>query len=159
MPGWNHFDGRGNARMVDVSEKAVTCRIAEASGIITMSREALEQIQQKKIKKGDVLTVAQVAGIMAAKRTWELIPMAHPLPLGGIALTFSVDEENCIIAAHCRVKIEGKTGVEMEALTGVSVALLTIYDMTKGIDRGMVLGQIRLEHKEGGRSGIYDREP
>ena len=96
-----------------------------------MSREALEQIQQKKIKKGDVLTVAQVAGIMAAKRTWELIPMAHPLPLGGIALTFSVDEENCTIVAHCRVKIEGKTGVEMEALTGVSVALLTIYDMTK----------------------------
>lgn len=144
--------------MVDVSEKAVTCREAEASGTITMSREALEQIQQKKIKKGDVLTVAQVAGIMAAKRTWELIPMAHPLPLSGIGLTFSVDEGNCMITAHCRVKIEGKTGVEMEALTGVSVALLTIYDMVKGIDRGMVLGQIRLEHKEGGQSGTYDRE-
>ena len=115
--------------------------------------------QQKKIKKGDVLTVAQVAGIMAAKRTWELIPMAHPLPLSGIGLTFSVDEGNCMIIAHCRVKIEGKTGVEMEALTGVSVALLTIYDMAKGIDRGMVLGQIRLEHKEGGQSGTYDREP
>lgn len=159
MPGWNHFDGRGNARMVDVSEKAVTCRVAEASGTITMSREALEQILQKKIKKGDVLTVAQVAGIMAAKRTWELIPMAHPLPLSGIGLTFSVEERSCTIAAHCRVKIEGKTGVEMEALTGVSVALLTIYDMAKGIDRGMVLGQIRLEHKEGGQSGTYDREP
>lgn len=145
--------------MVDVSEKAVTCREAEASGTITMSREALEQIQQKKIKKGDVLTVAQVAGIMAAKRTWELIPMAHPLPLSGIGLTFSVDEGNCMITAHCRVKIEGKTGVEMEALTGVSMALLTIYDMAKGIDRGMVLGQIRLEHKEGGQSGTYDREP
>ncbi len=145
--------------MVDVSEKAVTCREAEASGTITMSREALEQIQQKKIKKGDVLTVAQVAGIVAAKRTWELIPMAHPLPLSGIGLTFSVDEGNCMITAHCRVKIEGKTGVEMEALTGVSVALLTIYDMAKGIDRGMVLGQIRLEHKEGGQSGTYDREP
>lgn len=145
--------------MVDVSEKAVTCREAEASGTITVSREALEQIQQKKIKKGDVLTVAQVAGIMAAKRTWELIPMAHPLPLSGIGLTFSVDEGNCMITAHCRVKIEGKTGVEMEALTGVSVALLTIYDMAKGIDRGMVLGQIRLEHKEGGQSGTYDREP
>ena len=159
MPGWNHFDGQGNARMVDVSVKAVTCREAEASGTITMSRDALEQILQKKIKKGDVLTVAQVAGIMAAKRTWELIPMAHPLPLSGIALTFSVDEEHCTIAARCTAKIEGKTGVEMEALTGVSVALLTIYDMAKGIDRVMVLGQIRLEHKEGGQSGSYDREP
>lgn len=158
MPGWNHFDGQGNARMVDVSEKAVTCRIASASGTITMSREALENILQKKIKKGDVLTVAQVAGIMAVKRTWELIPMAHPLPLSGISLVFTPHEETCTIEALCTVKIEGKTGVEMEALTGVSVGLLTIYDMVKGIDRGMVLSDIRLEHKEGGRSGTYDRK-
>ena len=158
MSGLNHFDASGNARMVDVSAKDVTRRVAVATGTITMNREAMDQIVQKKAKKGDVLTVAQVAGIMAVKRTWELVPMAHPLPLTGIDLHFTVDEENCRVKAECTAKIDGKTGVEMEAITGVSIALITIYDMVKGVDRGMVISDIRLEYKAGGRTGEYRRE-
>ena len=135
-PVFNHFDEAGNAIMVDVTEKAPTFRTAA---------------------KGDVLGVARVAGIMAAKRTSELIPLCHPLLLSHLSVEFEILEEACAVRAECTVKLSGKTGVEMEALTGVSVALLTIYDMCKAIDKGMKLGEIHLVHKEGGKSGVYDR--
>ena len=120
-------------------------------------RPILDAITGRTAAKGDVLGVARVAGIMAAKRTWEVIPLCHPLLLSHLAVEFEILEEACAVRAECTVKLSGKTGVEMEALTGVSVALLTIYDMCKAIDKGMELGEIRLVHKEGGKSGVYDR--
>ena len=152
-----HFDAAGNAVMVDVSEKPVTAREATAHGIITMNTEAFAAVEGGTVKKGDVLGVARVAGIMATKRTSDLIPLCHPLMLSHASVDFTVLEEEGAIQAECTVKLSGKTGVEMEALTGVTVALLTIYDMCKAVDRSMELSDIHLVHKEGGKSGVYDR--
>ena len=157
-PVFNHFDSAGNAIMVDVTDKAPTFRTAVAEGTIKVTRPILEAITGRTAAKGDVLGVARVAGIMAAKRTWELIPLCHPLLLSHLSVDFEILEEACAVRATCTVKLSGKTGVEMEALTGVTVALLTIYDMCKAIDKGMELGEIHLVHKEGGKSGVYDRE-
>lgn len=153
-----HFDGKGNAVMVDVTEKAVTQREAIASGKIQVNEAVFNAIAQGTVKKGDVLGVARVAGIMAAKKTWELIPMCHPLMLTKCTIDFSLDEANLTVEAKCLVKVSGQTGVEMEALTGVNVALLTIYDMCKAIDKGMVINDIKLLEKQGGKSGHYIRE-
>ena len=158
MPdGLTHFDDSGASRMVDVGEKAVTVRMARASGKVVMQPETLRRIKDGGFAKGDVLEVARLAGIMAAKKTDELIPLCHPLPLDGVTLEFSFpDEKTVAIAAE--VRVTAKTGVEMEALAAVSVAALTIYDMCKAIDRGMVISEIRLEEKSGGRSGHFVRE-
>ena len=157
MPEWTHFDENGNARMVDVTEKNPTIRTATAVGSLLVSEEVLSAIKGHEIKKGDVLTVAQVAGIMAVKQTSHLIPMCHPLLTQNCTVNFALEEKpSPRVIARCTVKLEGKTGVEMEALTGISVALLTVYDMCKALDRGMVLSGIRLVHKEGGKSGVYD---
>jgi cyclic pyranopterin monophosphate synthase len=159
MKEFTHFDSRGNAAMVDVSGKEVSARIAIAKGNITMSEEAIRAVQGGTVKKGDVLSVARIAGIMAAKRCAELIPLCHPLCFDECTVDFSVvvDGSKNEIEASCKVKLSGKTGAEMEALTGVSVALLTIYDMCKAIDRTMVIGNIRLWEKSGGKSGHYKR--
>ena len=155
MSEFTHFDDKGNAYMVDVSGKDVTKRTAVASGSIMMSKEALDAVLGKMIKKGDVFTVAQVAGIMAAKRTADMIPMCHPISLTNASVTFEVDEEACEITALCTAVTEGKTGVEMEALTGVSITLLTIYDMCKSIDKNMEINDIILLEKTGGKSGSF----
>lgn len=154
---FTHFDGSGNAVMVDVSAKETTVRVAVAKGVITMNERAFNAIRGGTAAKGDVLGVARIAGIMAAKKTSGLIPMCHPLMLDTCAVDFAVMEESLQIEASCTVKISGKTGVEMEALTGVSVALLTIYDMCKAIDRTMEIGNIRLCEKSGGKSGHFVR--
>ena len=153
---FTHFDEQGNARMVDVSGKDITHRVAVAEGTISVSREVMDAIKGNNVKKGDVLTVAQVAGIMGTKRTPDLIPMCHPLSLTNAEVTYEVDDENCEIKAVCRAVTDGKTGVEMEALTGVSIALLTIYDMCKAIDKRMVIKDIHLVSKEGGKSGEFN---
>ena len=155
MPEWTHFDENGNARMVDVTEKNPTIRTATAVGSLLVSEEVLSAIKGHEIKKGDVLTVAQVAGIMAVKQTSHLIPMCHPLPIQKCSVAYELDEINGIIRAFCTVKTEGKTGVEMEALTGVQVTLLTIYDMCKAIDKHMVMSNIHLVEKTGGKSGDF----
>jgi len=155
--GLNHFDEKGNAVMVDVSGKAPTERTAAASGRIQVSREVLEAIRMGTASKGDVLGVARVAGIMAAKQTSSLIPMCHPLMISKCAVDFSVEEDLLSVKAWCTVKTSGQTGVEMEALTGVSTALLTIYDMCKALDKRMEIGEIRLESKKGGKSGEFIR--
>ena len=152
---FTHFDANGNARMVDVSDKGVTLRTATAEGRIQVSPEVYAAVEGKTVKKGDVLTVAQVAGIMGCKKTAELIPMCHLLNLTNATLNFRLLPESREILATCTVKTEGKTGVEMEALTGVSVALLTIYDMCKAIDKRMVLKEIHLLEKHGGKSGDF----
>ncbi len=157
MGGLTHIDQNGNAVMVDVGAKAETLRIATAKGRVRMSAETFETIRTGAAKKGDVLGVARVAGIMAAKRTSELIPLCHPLMLTKCTVDFELLPDTLEVEAACTVQLTGGTGVEMEALTGVSVALLTIYDMCKAIDRGMVLCDIRLVHKEGGKSGVFDR--
>ncbi|MDH7577046.1 MAG: cyclic pyranopterin monophosphate synthase MoaC [Bacillota bacterium] len=158
MAGLTHFDPQGRARMVDVGGKAETAREARARGKVLMAPETLNLIKSGGIAKGDVLGVAQVAGIMAAKRTPELIPMCHPLLLDGVSLSFRFDEGHGAVEIEARVKSRGKTGVEMEALTAVSVAALTIYDMCKAVDRGMVVAEIRLVEKSGGKSGTFLRE-
>jgi cyclic pyranopterin phosphate synthase len=152
-----HFDESGASRMVDVGDKPVTSRVARASGRVSMQPATLARIRQRGLAKGDVLEVARLAGIMAAKRTAELIPLCHTLPLDSVSVGFSFpDERTVTIAAEARVT--AKTGVEMEALVAVSAAALTIYDMCKAIDRGMVIGEIRLDEKAGGRSGHFVRE-
>lgn len=143
------------ARMVDVSGKDVTDRIAVARGCVCMQPETIRLIREEKMKKGDVLAVAQVAGIMAAKKTWEIIPMCHPLMLTGINLHFTVDDAGSRILITAEVKTKGRTGVEMEALTAVSAAALTIYDMCKAVDRGMHITDIRVTEKDGGKSGHF----
>ena len=153
--GFTHFDDNGNAVMVDVSGKDITERIAEAVGTIAVSEEVFRAVTDKAVKKGDVLTVAQVAGIMGAKQTSSLIPMCHPLNLTKVSLTFTQDPAACTFTARCTVKTEGRTGVEMEALTGVSTALLTVYDMCKAIDKRMVIRDIHLVEKSGGKSGHF----
>ena len=150
-----HFDEAGRARMVNVGDKASTRRVAVASGRIDMEPATVRMIREGRAAKGDVLAVAQVAAIMAAKRTHELVPMCHPLLLTRIEASFELDEGGVAITA--RVETRGQTGVEMEALTAVSVAALTIYDMVKAIDRAMTIGPIQLDQKQGGRSGDWRR--
>ena len=152
---FTHFDGQGNAWMVDVGDKADTRREAVARGSIFMSPECFSMVRQGTMKKGDVLAVARVAGIMGAKKTWELIPLCHVLNLTRLTVDFEIDEERHGICAVCTAQTTGKTGVEMEALTGVSTALLTIYDMCKAVDKGMEIGEIYLEKKTGGKSGEF----
>ena len=153
----NHFNEAGEAHMVDVGEKAVTKREARASGCIKMQAETFALVKSGTAKKGDVLGVARLAGIMAVKRTPELIPLAHPISISGCSLEFNLFEEESRIEAVCTVRIADRTGVEMEALTGVSVALLTIYDMLKAVDRGMEITDIGLQMKSGGKSGLFLR--
>ena len=155
MSDLTHFDKNGNAHMVYVSDKDITRRAATAQGKISVCREVMDAVIGKTIKKGDVLTVAQVAGIMGTKRTSDLIPMCHPLSLNNAKVTFEIDEEACTITAVCTAVCDGKTGVEMEVLTGASVALLTIYDMCKSIDKRMVISDIHLTEKSGGKSGDF----
>lgn len=152
---FTHIDADGNAVMVDVSTKQPTSRTAVATGRISMSRECFAMVQQGRTQKGDVLGVAQVAGIMATKRTSDLIPLCHVLNLTKSAVEFTLLESECAVEARCTVRCEGKTGVEMEALTGVSVALLTVYDMCKAIDKRMILSDIHLVEKQGGKSGDF----
>lgn len=155
MTGLTHLDADGAARMVDVSAKAVTAREAVASGRIDMIADAAAAIAQGLVKKGDVLAVARVAGIMAAKRTADLIPLCHPIALSSVNIDFDLDESGVTVTATARTA--GQTGVEMEALTAASVALLTIYDMAKALDKGMVIEQVRLIAKRGGKSGDWMR--
>ncbi|GAK59971.1 molybdenum cofactor biosynthesis protein C [Candidatus Vecturithrix granuli] len=150
-----HFDEHGQSKMVDVSEKAVTMREAVARGKITMRPETFEMIVNKAMYKGDVLEVARVAGIMGAKHTSDLIPMCHPLTITGVTISYNLLSQDAAIEIEAVVKITAKTGVEMEALTAVSVTALTIYDMCKAVDRGMVISDIRLIKKSGGKSGIF----
>jgi cyclic pyranopterin phosphate synthase len=154
----SHFDNSGRARMVDVSEKDITFREALAVGEIKMKPTTLALIEEGKMAKGDVLAVAQVAAIMAVKETPRLIPMCHPLNISGVSVDFQLKKEISAVEILVRVKLSGQTGVEMEALTGVSVAALTIYDMCKAVDKTMEIGQIRLLEKTGGRSGHFRRE-
>ncbi|HZU14112.1 MAG TPA: cyclic pyranopterin monophosphate synthase MoaC [Chloroflexota bacterium] len=152
-----HVDETGAARMVDVTEKAVTRREAQAAGRVLMAPETLDLIRRNALAKGDVLAVARLAGIMAAKRTDELIPLCHGLALTGVDVEFDLEAAPGCIDIVATARVEGKTGVEMEAMTAVSVAALTIYDMCKAVDRSMVLSDIRLVAKSGGRSGEYRR--
>ncbi len=152
-----HFDADGKAVMVDVSGKQETSRTAVASGVIRVSPQVMQAVEEGTAEKGDVLGVARVAGILAAKQTPHLIPLCHPLLISKCAIDFELDRENSQIRAVCTVKVTGQTGVEMEALTGVSVALLTIYDMCKAIDKRMELSQIHLDSKSGGKSGEFIR--
>lgn len=153
-----HFDDNGNAIMVDVSQKDITTRIAVARGSIKVNDLIIDSIKNNTSKKGDVLGVSRVAGIMAVKNTSSLIPMCHPLLISKCSIDFEINEEECTIYAECMVKIDGKTGVEMEALTGVTVSLLTIYDMCKAIDKSMEIQSVYLCEKQGGKSGHYVRE-
>ena len=153
---FNHFDKEGNAVMVDVTEKNKTERVAIATGKVKASKETIALIKKGEIGKGDVLGVARVAGIMAIKKTSDLIPMCHPLMISGCSINFEIDEENSEIIITAKVKIFEKTGVEMEALTGVSVAALTIYDMCKAVDKKMVIEDIHLVKKTGGKSGEFN---
>jgi cyclic pyranopterin phosphate synthase len=153
-----HFDESGNARMVDVSEKDATERVATAKGSVYMAAETLALIRDRGVKKGDVLTVAQLAGIMGAKRTPDLIPLCHPLALTSVKVELQLDAARNAVDITATCKLVGKTGVEMEALTAVSVAALTVYDMVKAADKSMRIGDIRLVHKSGGKSGIYEAQ-
>ena len=155
----SHLDDKGQARMVDVSDKAVTERTARAAGFVKMTAETLTLIEKGEAKKGDVLATARIAGIMAAKKTHELIPLCHPLMITKANVQFTASQNPAGIAVIAEVKVSGQTGVEMEALTAVSVACLTIYDMLKAADKAMIIKDIRLMEKTGGRSGTYKAEP
>lgn len=154
----SHINAEGRAKMVDVSEKLDTTREAIAGGSIYMKIETLRRIEEGSIKKGDVLAVAQVGGIMGAKNTSSIIPMCHPLLISGCDISFKLDFENCKVDIKATTKLIGKTGIEMEALTAVSTAALTIYDMCKAIDRGMIISNVMLLRKSGGKSGIFERK-
>lgn len=154
MPDLTHLDAKGNARMVDVGAKPATERVAVARSDVHLSRETLRLVQEAKAAKGDVLAVARIAGIMAAKKTADLIPLCHPLALTSVQIDFTL--ETWGIQIECSARTTGQTGVEMEALTAVSVAALTIYDMIKAVERGVSINNIRLVHKEGGKSGVWD---
>lgn len=156
MGGFTHFDAEGKAVMVDVSDKDVTERVAVAKGSIVMQPETLARIRDGAVEKGDVLSVARLAGIMGAKRTPDLIPLCHPLALTSVTLDLTLDEARSAVDITARCKLKGRTGVEMEALTAVSIAALTVYDMCKAVDRGMRITDIRLVRKEGGKSGLYE---
>lgn len=153
-----HFNEQGRAKMVDVTEKAVTHRVAVAAGEVHMAPDTLTHIKNGTMKKGDVLAVAQVAGIQAAKHNWELIPMCHPLPLTGMDIAFHLSDDPCMVEIQATVSCTGVTGVEMEALTAVSVAALTIYDMCKAVQKDMHITNVRLLRKSGGKSGDYTSE-
>ncbi|MCZ2344087.1 MAG: cyclic pyranopterin monophosphate synthase MoaC [Bacteroidales bacterium] len=157
MTSFTHFDESGAARMVDVSTKNETARTATASAVVRMAPGTLALIRERGHAKGDVLEVARLAGILAAKKTADLIPLCHPLPLTSVNIAFTVQEPDCL-RIEATAKVFGRTGVEMEALTAVSVAALTVYDMCKAVDRGMTMEAIRLEHKTGGKSGDFLRE-
>ena len=158
MEDFTHFDEQGRARMVNVGDKNPTVRTAVAAGRVLVSRQTFDLIKTGGVKKGDVLTVAQIAGIMGAKRTPDLIPMCHPILLDGVRLHLSLDEEHCAVEIRAEVSCSGRTGVEMEALTAVSTAALTVYDMCKAVQKDMVIDQIRLVSKTGGVHGDYLRE-
>jgi cyclic pyranopterin phosphate synthase len=157
MNGLTHLDESGRARMVDVSDKDVTRREATARAVVSMQPETARLIQSGGLAKGDVLAVAQVAGVMAAKRTPDLIPLCHPLPITGVDMAFDLDVEHAQLEIRATVRVTGRTGVEMEALTAAAVAALTVYDMCKAVDRGMRIGNLELLHKAGGKSGEYVR--
>ncbi len=157
MTGLTHLDAQGQAHMVDVADKAVTSRRAVAEGCIVMEPATLALIRAGDAKKGDVLGTARLAGIMASKRTHELIPLCHPLMLSKVALELALDDDLPGVRVTAEVRVAGQTGVEMEALTAVSIACLTIYDMVKAVDRGMRIDAVQLVHKSGGKSGIYVR--
>ncbi|KRS12093.1 molybdenum cofactor biosynthesis protein MoaC [Roseovarius atlanticus] len=156
MAGLTHFDGKGDAHMVDVSDKDVTDRVAVAEAHIKMARETFDIITEGRAKKGDVLSVARLAGIMGAKRTSELIPLCHPLPIAKVAVELTPDPDLPGIRITATVKTTGQTGVEMEALTAASTAALTVYDMAKAVDRAMEIGGLRVVLKDGGKSGRYE---
>lgn len=156
MSGFTHFDAEGRAVMVDVTEKDVTDRVAVARGSVRMAPETLRLVMEGGLKKGDVLSVARLAGIMGAKRTPDLIPLCHPLALTSVKVDLVCDPDRSTIEITATCRLSGRTGVEMEALTAVSVAALTVYDMCKAVDRGMVIGEVRLVRKEGGKSGTYE---
>lgn len=158
MGEFTHFNQHGNAIMVDISKKAETAREAIAEGRISMNQECFDQLKAGSIGKGDVLGVARIAGIMGAKKTSELIPLCHLLSLTKTEIDFELEDETCSVRTICTVRTTGKTGVEMEALTGVQIALLTIYDMCKAVDKGMEMNGIHLCQKSGGKSGIYIRK-
>lgn len=153
-----HIDGDGNAKMVDVSDKDVTERIATAKGSVYVAPETMALIEEGNVKKGDVLSVARLAGIMGAKKTPELIPLCHPLALTGIDVVLTCDTDRNAVDIIATCKLKGRTGVEMEALTAVSVSALTVYDMCKAVDRGMQISEVRLTYKDGGKSGTYREE-
>lgn len=157
QPEFTHIDALGRLKMVDVSDKAATVREAKAEGWVRLSHETLERILDQRIPKGNVFEAARLAGIMAAKKTWELVPLCHPLQLTGIDIDFSPDFNRCQIHICARVKTTDRTGVEMEALVAVAHAALTIYDMCKAVDREMTITDVRLIFKSGGRSGTYVR--
>jgi cyclic pyranopterin phosphate synthase len=154
----SHLDEQGRAKMVDVSAKEITTRVAIARGSIHMRAETLERIRGGKVEKGDVFTVARVAGILAAKKTPELIPMCHPLNITSVTIELSPQNKPARVDIEATVRVSGKTGVEMEAMTAVSAAALTIYDMCKAVDREMTIGEIRLVEKRGGKSGTFIRK-
>ncbi|MCF3594134.1 cyclic pyranopterin monophosphate synthase MoaC [Rhodobacteraceae bacterium LMO-12] len=156
MTGLSHFDAKGAAHMVDVSEKAVTSRIAVARGQVTMQRETFALISDGRAKKGDVLSVARLAGIMGAKKTPDLIPLCHPLPITKVTVDLTLDPDLPGVQIEATVKTTGQTGVEMEALTAVSIAALTVHDMVKAVDKGMIISDIRVVLKDGGKSGRYE---
>ncbi|MEH7336294.1 cyclic pyranopterin monophosphate synthase MoaC [Neobacillus drentensis] len=159
MAEFTHFNEEGRAKMVDVSDKPETARTALAHSSITVSREIFEKITNHEMKKGDVLAVAQVAAVMAAKKTWDLIPMCHPIPLTGVNISFSWEQtgDNYQLHIDAFVKTKGNTGVEMEALTAASACALTVYDMCKAVDKGMVIGPTYLVEKTGGKNGDFKR--
>jgi cyclic pyranopterin phosphate synthase len=157
MADLTHFDEHGASRMVDTSDKPETLRQARASGLVRMAPATLALIRDRALAKGDVLEVARLAGIMAAKRTGDLIPLCHPLPLTGVTVDFSFTADD-LLRIEATARVFGRTGVEMEALTAVSVAALTVYDMCKAVDRTMTIERIRLEEKSGGRSGTFRRD-
>jgi cyclic pyranopterin monophosphate synthase len=151
-----HFDRSGNAHMVDVGGKEITERVAVARATVTMQAATLKLIQTRTAKKGDVLAVAQLAGIMAAKKTSDLIPLCHPLALTSVDLSLTVDAKRRAVDIEATCRLKGRTGVEMEALTAASVAALTVYDMCKAVDRGMIISDVKLVHKSGGKSGVFN---
>ena len=158
MSGLTHFDAKGDAHMVDVSDKEVTSRTATARGAVKMAPETLAMITEGRAKKGDVLAVARLAGIMSAKKTPDIIPLCHPLALSKVSVELTANEAESRVDIEATVKVTGQTGVEMEALTAVSAAALTVYDMVKAVDKAMILTDIRLVHKDGGRSGEFRAE-
>lgn len=158
MSDFTHFNDQGRSRMVDVGEKTVSHRVAVAAGRVLVNQDTFALIQSGGMKKGDVLTVAQIAGILGAKRTPDIIPMCHPIPLHGIDLALSLDAARCCVDIRATVSCDGKTGVEMEALTAVTTAALTVYDMCKAVQKDMVITDIRLLSKTGGVHGDYERE-
>jgi len=154
-----HFDAAGRAQMVDIADKAVTHRVAVARGTITMKPETLALVRDGTAKKGDVIGIARIAAIQGAKRTADLIPLCHPIPITRVTVDLDIDEAASAVHCTATVECDGKTGVEMEALTAVQVGLLTVYDMCKAVDRGMVIERVQLMEKHGGKSGSFRREP